>query len=788
VNGPPDDRSARRVRRVALLLALVTLVVYARAVTCGFVDYDDGPYVYDANNVVSDGLTWHGVAWAFSPETNHGGNWHPLTSLAHMLDVTVFGLASAAGHHAVNVLLHVLDTVLLFAFLWRTTRGLWPAAFAAALFALHPLHVESVAWVSERKDVLSTAFGLATLIAYASWTARGGIARYALALGLFALGLMSKPMLVTWPFVLLLLDVWPLGRLPGASLARLAIEKLPFLALSVASSALTVYVQGSAGAVQSYQVTFPHRLANALISTVRYLGKTVWPDGFTCLYPHAYGLAGHPWPWWGLLLGGLLLCALTALAALRRYALVGWLWYLGTLVPVIGIVQVGSQGMADRYTYVPLIGVFFALAWAGAEVVARLEAGGHTLARRAAAVLAALVLAALAARTFVQIGVWKSSRTLFENAVRVEPSPITMSNLGNAYREEGDVERAIRTYQAAIDLSPEHAPGPFNLGVVLLEEARYEEAARAFQRTIELDPNSPVAHRNLGIAWLKLGRNEDAVRELRIATTLLPDDHEAHYHLGCAWRAIGKPEAALQSFREALRLKPDHPLAHVDVGVLLEARGELEAAEQEFRRALEIDPENAVAHHDLGVVLRERGQLEDAVAEFRQATVLAPDYAKAHFNLGSTLIGLHRFDQAVEAFRAALAADPTYLAAREQLAFALDAAGRTADAIAELREARSQGSTAAVARLAWLLAVAPDPALLAPDEAVSLAEGEVARTDRGDATRLDVLAAAYAAADRFPEAVATAEEALASCVEPHCAALRARLELYRRGERFVQGR
>jgi tetratricopeptide (TPR) repeat protein len=771
-----------------LLLALLTAAVYARAVTNDFVDWDDEPYVTD-NEFVLDGLAGRSIAWAWDFDTEHGGNWHPLTSMSHMLDVELFAV-DPAGHHAVNVVLHVLNTLLLFGLLFWSTRARWPAAVVAALFALHPLHVESVAWVSERKDVLSTAFGLGALWAYAAWTRGGSWSRYVLALVLFACGLMSKPMLVTWPFVLLLFDHWPLGRWPGVSLRRLLLEKLPFFALSGASAAVTFLVQRTAGAVTSDKVAFPHRLENVLISYVRYLGKTFWPDDFTCLYPHTYGLAGNPWPWWGLLLGGLLLLGVTGLALRsRRYALVGWLWYLGTLVPVIGFVQVGSQGMADRYTYVPLIGVFVMIAYGGADLARRQEgrgsAGGSL---KTVGAVTALVVAALSVRTFVQIGVWRDSRTLFENAVRVEPSPITASNLGTVYRELGMTEEALNTLRYAIEISEEHAPGHFNLGVVLHEEGRHEEAEAAYRATIDLDPNYALARRNLGIVLLELGENEEAVGELRIAEALEYDDADTHFKLGQAWNAVGQKEAAIRSLREAVRLNPEHPVAYLDLGTLLEGRGEYAEAKEILTKAVAIDPWSNVAVHNLGVTLGRLGENEEALAAYRKSLELEPSYTRAHNNIASLLRAQHRFEETIPHYEALIALQPSDPAPHHGLGLVYQALNRPPDRIRHLREAVRLGGTNAELPLAWALATACEEEHRGPAEALELATAVVGRLSVDAVGPLDVLAAAQASAGRYQEAIATIERALKIADPRQTSVLNQRLARYQSGEAYVQCR
>ena len=777
---------------IALLLVLVTAGVYARALQNQFVGWDDEPYVTE-NDIVQQGLTAESIAWAFDMRTEHGGNWHPLTSMSHMLDIELFGL-DPAGHHGVNVVLHALNAALLFGFLLAATRRMWPAALTAALFALHPLHVESVAWVSERKDVLSTAFGIGALWAYTSWAraSSGRTGRYVLALALFAMGLMSKPMLVTWPFLLLLLDHWPLGRWPGTSVKRLIVEKLPFFALSLGSALVTFFVQRTAGAVTNSKVTFPHRMENVVISYVRYLGKTVWPDEFSCLYPHAYGLAGNPWPWWGLALGVLLLLTLTVLTLRKRYATVGWLWYLGTLVPVIGIVQVGSQGMADRYTYVPLIGVFVIVSYGLCELVAsraHTEGAGPSGKARLVGALAVLVLAGLSVRTWFQIGVWKTTRTLFENAMRVEPSPITVSNLGGEYEKLGLHDLALEALYKAIAISPEHPPGHFNLGVVLHKDGQLAQAEAAYRDTLALDPNHWESRRNLGIILLDTGRNEDAVIELRVAEALKPDDADTHFKLGQAWRAIGQEEAAVRSLREALRLNTEQAAARLELGTLLEGRGEYEDAEFHLRKAVDLDPYNHIAHYNLGVTLSRRGKQQEAMEAYRAALRIEPGYARAHNNLGNALRARHEFEAAIPHYKALATIEPENPRPHRELGLIYSSLKKDGERIHHLREAVRLGDESARKTLAWALATVCGEEHRKPDEALSIMN-DIVRALGGpaDVGSLDVLAAAQAASGRFADAVTTVEQALTRADERQRAVLQQRLELYRAETPYVNCR
>lgn len=453
---------------IALALVLATLAVYFQAVGHPFITLDDEQYILD-NPAVTGGLSGKGIAWAFT--STYAFNWHPVTWISHMLDVELFGL-DAGMHHLVNVLLHAANAALLFAVLLGMTGAPWRSGFAAALFALHPLHVESVAWVAERKDVLSTLFLFLTLLAWLRYTQRRKAGWFLGALALFALGLLSKPMLVTLPFLLLLLDAWPLGRLAGAQaigLRRALLEKVPFAVLAGASGVLTYLVQQKGGAIGPSEI-FPLgvRIANSVVSYADYLIKTFWPSPLAVFYPHP----GASLPAWKIAGAGLLLAAVSVPAILswrrRPYLTVGWLWYLGTLVPVIGLVQIGRQGSADRYTYIPLIGLFLMAAWGIPELFERWR-----LKPRALAAAAVAVLVACGALSFRQLGFWRSSERLFTHAIAV---------------------------------TRDNWMAHHSLGAVLIREGKAEEAVNHYYEALRIMPEDPRLHANLSVALLALGR------------------------------------------------------------------------------------------------------------------------------------------------------------------------------------------------------------------------------------------------------------------------------------------
>jgi protein O-mannosyl-transferase len=553
----------------ALLLVGVTLAAFAPVLSAGFVIYDDERYVL-RNPHVQEGFGGDALLWAFT--AGYASNWHPLTWLSHMLDWRLFG-ASPAGHHLTSLLLHAANAVALFLLLDRMTGAPWRAAFAAALFALHPLHVESVAWVAERKDVLSTLLWLLTTWSYVAWTRKKGTARYLLVVALLAFGLAAKPMLVTLPLTLLILDFWPLRRWEGgtAPTLRLVAEKVPLLALSAASAAVTWAVQAASPAVGSlHEFPLGTRISNALVAYAGYLGKTVWPAGLAVFYPHP----GPFLPLWKPAGAALLLVAITAaVVALRRRhpcLLSGWLWYLVTLLPVIGLVQVGEQAMADRYTYVPLIGLFVAAAWGipdaargllAASRWARWESAERDRVLHWALPAAAVaLLLALAVVTRSQAATWKDSVTLFEHALAVtEENYLAHLDLGTALSREGRGAEALAHYAEAVRIKPDNAIARYDLGAALAARGRDAEAMEHYVKALALSPGYAAAHNNLGILLAKQGKIDEAARHYAEAARIRPDFAEAHFNLAVALHALGREAEARAELAAATRLGLEPP-------------------------------------------------------------------------------------------------------------------------------------------------------------------------------------------------------------------------------------
>jgi len=767
----PDPRSDRAFSlqppafSLCLLLALVTLLVYLPARQHDFVSYDDPVYV-TSNRYVQAGLTWAGVRWALV--STYAGNWHPLTWLSHMLDVQLFG-PGPMGPHLVNVLFHAANTVLLFVLLRRLTGALWRSALVAALFALHPLHVESVAWVAERKDVLSGFFFLLTLLAYAHYVERSKVQSprskvfYWLAWLGFALGLMSKPMLVTLPLVLLLLDYWPLKRFTiydtdscrvfaihrslHFTLWPLVREKIPFLLLSAMSCAVTYGAQKEGGAVRTLaSFSMGERVGNALVSCARYLGKTFWPADLAVLYPHP----GH-WPPGQVVLAAILvggLC-LGALRIGRRFPFVatGWFWFLGMLIPTIGLVQVGNQSMADRYTYLPSIGVFIILAWGAGEAFVRWR-----LPKAVIGIATGLVLIACAVRTGDQLRYWQNSESLFRHAIALtQGNFLAHNNLGNALLDRKQVDEAIMEFHKALEIKPDYADAHVNLGNALLAQKRVEEAMTQFQTALQIQPGSAEAHYNLGNVLLQKGRTDEAILHFRRAAEISPDHVMARNNLANTLLQKGQVDEAILYYRAALEIRPDFVVARHNLGTALLQKGQTNEAIAQFRSIVELQPSGANTLNNLGWALRQAGQLDEAVAQLTKALEIRPDYPEAHGNLAKTLALKGQVREAVAHYRTALKLQP--------------------DDPQNLSE------------LAWLLATWPEASFRNGTEAIELARKADQLSNGRDPAALRVLAAAYAEGGQFAEAVSAARRALelAESNAVFAEELRSELKLYEAG-------
>jgi len=627
----PTNMNQHVSRWICAALVVLAVLPYLQTLRYGFVNFDDGAYVAE-NPLVQQGLTWSNVAWAFT--TMSAGNWHPLTWLSHMLDCQIFGLRPG-WHHLVNALLHGANTALLFVVLRAMTGMAWRSALVAALFAVHPLHIESVAWIAERKDVLSTFFGLWAIWAYARYVGAPSLPRYGLVACFFALSLLSKPMLVTLPFALLLLDVWPLQRfwiesrapIQNPKLGSLFLEKLPLLAMSAASSVVTFKAQHAAGAMAPIDVLLlSQRLANAIVAYVGYVKKAFWPVDLAVIYPLPDQESVAQTVLAILAIVGITI-GVGMLIRKRPWLAVGWLWFLGTLVPVIGLVQVGAQSMADRYTYMPLIGVFIMIVWSlPAAAFATSNRGRVT----ASVAVVAVILMALAAVTFAQIQVWKNTTTLFDHAVKVTEGNFMAHNLlASAFGQQGDLVGARDQIEKALQIRPNYAGARYNLGMIMLHQRDFANAQEQFNLALQTSQQDPMIWNALGVAQVNLGRIDEAISNYRHALERNPNYADAFANLGAALLAQRKYDEAIEMCERALRLRPDVADTHATLAAALWNRGRTDESILHDRKALELNPNLVDPRLNLGVALFAKGNYDEAIEHLEYVLRLKPQHEAA---------------------------------------------------------------------------------------------------------------------------------------------------------------
>ena len=630
---------------IYVALAVVTIATYAQVFDHEFVTYDDPDYI-TANPHVQAGLTWTGAAWAFS--TGEAANWHPLTWLSHMLDWQLFG-AQAGMHHLVSVLIHAASVLLLLALLKRMTGAVYRSAFVAFAFALHPLHVESVAWAAERKDVLSGLFFFLTLWLWLNYVDRPAIWRYLLMAFAFACGLMSKPMVVTLPLVAVLLDVWPLKRFGR----RAILEQVPLAAMAVASAVITFLVQQRGGAVAALeQVPLSLRIENAVVSYVMYLVRFIWPSNLAVFYPYP------DLTWWKATLAVAVIALITVVVRRRPYLITGWLWFVITLLPVIGLVQVGVQARADRYTYIPIIGLAIMLAWGAAEFlpVKYAAAGG------------AVVCMAWTIVAWQDIETWQNSASLFQHAIEsTGGNYLAYNGLGAVLRDQGRLDEAIANFESALRAKPHFADAQDNLGEALAANGQVAAALPHLLEARRLQPESLDVRINLGSALNQAGQPKDAEAEYRAALALRPESAEAHAGLGLALMAQGRAQEALPQLLDAIRIHPDSADAHYNLGNAYGALERPDEAIAQFTEAVRLKPSDAGAHFNLGTAFVSAGRMPDAISEFSVAVKLKPDNVGARFNLASALASDGRLDDAIVQFTEVLRLQPDLEAARRSL-------------------------------------------------------------------------------------------------------------------------
>jgi tetratricopeptide (TPR) repeat protein len=685
---------------LGLALTGLVMAVFAQVRHHDFVSLDDAAYVIE-NEHVARGLTASGLVWAATAVDTGVGNWHPVTWVSHMVDVELFGMRAGA-HHMVSVALHAVNTLVLFLLLGAMTGHVWRSACVAALFAIHPLHVESVAWIAERKDVLSTLFWLLAIWAYVRYVSTPTRLRFTLVAMLFALGLMSKPMVITLPFTLLLLDWWPLNRVASADTATgqtgsvslrpwlpLVVEKWPLFVMSVLSGVLTVVAQSQGGAVATLEaIPASTRLANAALSLGTYAWQTVWPSGLSVFYPLSGAVQA------GATAAAVVFIVVGSIAAARsartrRHVTFGWLWYVGTLVPVIGLVQVGMQARADRYTYVPLIGLFVAIVWECAE-----RAGTRRVPQVAVSMVACAVVAVFGVRARAQVAYWADDVTLWGQALEVHPD--------NYYAH-------------------------FSLGRVDLQHGRLDDAMAHLARVLELAPWFAEGHDALGLAYARGGQFDAAIAKHLEALRRQPGLLAARFNLGLAYEQRGDPDLAVQQYREAIRRAPRKAAFRAALAHALATQGRLDAAMEESREALRLNPDSAEARYVLGRVLASRGLPDQAIAELERALASKPAFAPAQSMLATLLLERGRVDEAIEHLRGAVRSEPYSAGARAALGSALAGHGRLDDAISEYDEAVRLAPGDAELRHALGLCLARQGRI--PDAVVQLSEAVRIRPD-----------------------------------------------------------
>jgi tetratricopeptide (TPR) repeat protein len=744
----PDARDRYPVLAVCGLLLLAVALVFGQTLHYGFLNYDDDAYVFENPHVLR-GLGMEEVCWAFTDR--HTANWIPLCWISLILDRQIYG-PGAGGYHFSNVLLHAATAIALFLVLRSMTRRLWPSAAVAALFALHPLRVESVAWVTERKDVLSGLLFMLTLAAYVSYARhRFSLLRYLAVVVLFALALMAKAAVVTLPPLLLLLDYWPLGRMgaegdksPAAvggswtrSLGLLVLEKLPLLALAAASSAVATWAAGDS----LIPCPLESRIANVMVHYVGYLGQLFYPVGLGT----AYVPPAHPWPVTQALAAFLLLAAVTAVAVLcvrrRPYLLIGWLWYLGMSVPIIGLVPLGMEATANRFTYLTQIGLCVALVWSVADLGQRWSHGRWLYGLAAVPVLGVLMLGA-----WRQTGFWRDNETLWPHALAcTSENWLAHNNLGLTLARRGELDEAMGHFRQAFRLKPDFANAYNNLGLVLLRRERFDDAYVQFQKSVEIEPRQAATQYNLANALAARGRLDEAVAHYQMALKLKPDEPRFYYCFAVALAQQGRLDEAIEQYGRVTAARPDKAQACCHLAAKVEALGNIRQAIGLYKMALKVNPDCAEAHNNLARLL---ATCPDAA--------LGSATPEAYCQLAAAVQLRGNIRQTIELYKMALKVKPDYVEAHNNLA--------------------------------WLLATGPDASLRSASEAIAHARRAEQLCGGRQPVVLDTLAAAYAEAGRFPEASATARRALALATQQNDAAaagkLRRRLALYEAGKPY----
>ncbi|MFA5293728.1 MAG: tetratricopeptide repeat protein [Phycisphaerae bacterium] len=608
---------------ISICLTAAIIAVYWPVYKYDFIKYDDDTYITNNINIQS-GLNFKSIRWAFATISHSGHYWHPVTWLSHTLDYQLFG-NWAGGHHLINVLFHILNTLILFYVFVRMTGAMWPSAFVSAAFALHPLHVESVAWIAERKDVLSTFFWLLTMLTYVQYVLKMKTAPllsrlcnryYLLSIAFFVFGLMSKPMLVTVPFVLLLLDYWPLER----KMSRLLlIEKIPFFIGSFACCIITFIAQQNSALVSLETFGFSTRVTNTIVSYVAYIAKMIWPNRLALLYPHPE----NSLPAIKVVICVLLLISISVffiyMGRKHKFFIVGWFWYLGTLVPVIGLVQVGAQAMADRYTYMTLTGLFIIIAWSAKEFV-------PVKRFRTPALFASAVLFILFLTASRQLSYWQNSQMLFGRTIELTKNNyMILDNLGSVFVEQGKFDDAIRCFRESLRIYPDSPVGNNNLGGVLQDAGRNQEAIEYFKLSLKYNPDFLPANLNLANTLRKEGHLQEAVEYFNKALRIAPNNPDALFKLGITLVGLQKYEQAVDAFSKVIELEPDNVTAHGHRSLALAAIGKTDEAIKDVCFVLRAKPDDVMMYRNLGIFLERKGDIAGAIEAYRAGLRIDPD-------------------------------------------------------------------------------------------------------------------------------------------------------------------
>ncbi|MBN2456218.1 MAG: tetratricopeptide repeat protein [Sedimentisphaerales bacterium] len=820
-----------------VLLVVLTFAAYEPVLKNDFINLDDDGYV-TKNPHVRAGITTQSVLWAFT--ASHRANWHPLTWLSHMLDCELFGL-NPRWHHLTSLLFHIVNTLLLFGVLKGMTGAVWRSIFVAAAFAVHPLHVESVAWIAERKDVLSVLFCLITMAAYLRYVRRPSVGSYLPVVFFFCLGLMAKFTLVTLPFVLLLLDYWPLERFcwshrrpvkalrpksvkfayQKSSVRHLIGEKIPLLVLAAASSIVTYTVQRAWGSVvATLDKPLSLRIANALVSYLSYITKAIYPNHLAIYYPHPESAL----PVWQLVICLIVLTGITIgviCLARRRYLMVGWLWYLGTLVPVIGLVQVGLQARADRYTYLPLIGIFIMVVWLAAEITEKWR-----YQKPAAAVLITiLVLMMLSTRN--QVMKWRNSKTLYEHTLAcTENNFMIYTSYGTALFDEGRYDEAIENYRMALEIEPGMWIAKRNIGRVLLEQDKVSEAIVCLKQVLPVSQDSPEVYGYLGLAYTKQGEHQLAAESFKRSLKLLPNQVNVLNELGRVLYKNNRINEAIEYWEKSIGLYAEQPAIHNVLGQAYHGKGLFVKAADHWTKSLALEPFQPDVKGCLGAVFAKQQKYDKAIECLVETLYEDPDLADVHKNLAALLVHKGNTAKAVKHYIEYLRIEPNQPLIHKTVAELLYRQGDLDGAVTHYNHSLqidcnqadmlrnlghiyylknsivkavdcwhkaldiSADCVEALNDLAWVKATRVQSEFFDPEDAVNLALQACELTDYNRAELLDTLAAAHAASGNFPEAVRIAEKAINIALmgnqQDLAVQIREHLELFRQKTAYVE--